>query len=92
MLVADVEFGGGQITAMLKIVKQINPQMLAIVATQASDSELVIELINQAQIFRLSGSFFTSSFIYLTLLLFIFFLTFAQSKIICHQQKCQINR
>ena len=52
VLVADVEFGAGQITEMLKIVKQINPQLLAIVATQASDSELVIELINQAQIFR----------------------------------------
>ena len=52
VLVADVEFGAGQITEMLKIVKQINPQILAIVATQASDSELVIELINQAQIFR----------------------------------------
>ena len=52
VLVADVEFGGGQLTEMLKIVKQINPQVLAIIATQASDSELVIELINQAQIFR----------------------------------------
>ena len=38
--------------AMLKILKQENPQILTIVVTTASDSELVIELINQAQIFR----------------------------------------
>jgi eukaryotic-like serine/threonine-protein kinase len=52
VVVADVAFGNGQITEMLKVVKQINPQLLAIVATEASDAELVIELINQAQIFR----------------------------------------
>ena len=52
VLVTDVDFGAGQLTAMLKLLKQDNPQILAIVATQASDSELVIELINQAQIFR----------------------------------------
>ena len=52
VVVADVEFGNGQIIEMLKVIKQVNPQLLAIVATQASDSELVIELINQAQIFR----------------------------------------
>jgi response regulator RpfG family c-di-GMP phosphodiesterase len=32
--------------------KQEDPQILTIVVTTASDSELVIELINQAQIFR----------------------------------------
>ena len=37
---------------MLKILKQENPQILTIIVTGASDSELVIELINQAQIFR----------------------------------------
>ena len=52
VVVTDVDFGEGQLTAMLKLLKQENPQILAIVATQASDSELVIELINQAQIFR----------------------------------------
>ena len=52
VVVADVGFGNGQITEMLKVVKQVNPQLLAIVATHASDAELVIELINQAQIFR----------------------------------------
>ena len=52
VVVTDVDFGQGQLTAMLKLLKQENPQILTIVATHASDSELVIELINQAQIFR----------------------------------------
>jgi len=38
---------------MLKLLKQEQPQMLAVVATAASDSELLVELINQAQIHRL---------------------------------------
>jgi serine/threonine-protein kinase len=52
VVVTDVEFGQSQLTAMLKLLKQENPQILSIVVTGASDSELVIELINQAQIFR----------------------------------------
>ncbi|MFN0040618.1 MAG: protein kinase domain-containing protein [Burkholderiales bacterium] len=52
VVVTDVDFGQNQLTAMLKLLKQENPQILSIVVTGASDSELVIELINQAQIFR----------------------------------------
>jgi serine/threonine-protein kinase len=52
VVITDVESGQAQVTAMLKILKQENPQILTIVVTTASDSELVIELINQAQIFR----------------------------------------
>jgi serine/threonine-protein kinase len=52
VVVTDVDFGHSQLTAMLKLLKQENPQILSIVVTGASDSELVIELINQAQIFR----------------------------------------
>ncbi len=37
---------------MLKLLKQENPQILTLVVTTASDSDLVIELINEAQIFR----------------------------------------
>jgi len=51
-VITDVEAGHEQLTAMLKLLKQENPQILTIVVTTASDSELVIELINQAQIFR----------------------------------------
>jgi eukaryotic-like serine/threonine-protein kinase len=52
VVVADVETAQQQLTMMLKLLKQENPRTLAIVITTASDSELVIELINQAQIFR----------------------------------------
>jgi serine/threonine-protein kinase len=48
----DAGHGHGHLTDMLKLLKQENPQILTIVATTASDSELVIELINEAQIFR----------------------------------------
>jgi len=34
------------------VLKHEHPEILVIVLTEASDSELVIELINQAQIFR----------------------------------------
>jgi serine/threonine-protein kinase len=52
VVIADIEVGHGQLNAMLKLLKQEYPQILTIVVTTASDSELVIELINQAQIFR----------------------------------------
>jgi serine/threonine-protein kinase len=52
VVVADVEAGREDITAMLKLLKQENPQILTIVLTSASDSEQVIQLINDAQIFR----------------------------------------
>ena len=52
VVITDIEAAHDQLTAMLKLLKQENPQILTIVVTTASDSELVIELINQAQIFR----------------------------------------
>ncbi len=52
VVVADVEAGREDTTAMLKLLKQENPQILTIVLTTASDAELVIHLINEAQIFR----------------------------------------
>jgi serine/threonine-protein kinase len=53
VLLADLDGQPAQMTTLLKLLKQEQPQMLAIVATGASDSELLIELINQAQIYRL---------------------------------------
>jgi serine/threonine-protein kinase len=38
---------------MLKLLKQEYPKILSIVTTKAKDAELVIELINQAQVFRI---------------------------------------
>jgi serine/threonine-protein kinase len=42
----------GDIAALLKVLKRERPGVLSIVVTSVSDSELVIELINQAQVFR----------------------------------------
>jgi serine/threonine protein kinase len=52
VVVADVEAGSEDTTGMLKLLKLENPQILTIVLTNASDSDLVIHLINEAQIFR----------------------------------------
>ena len=52
LVITDVDFAQDELTSMLKLLKQENPQILTIVATSASDSELVIELINEAQVFR----------------------------------------
>jgi DNA-binding NtrC family response regulator len=52
LIVADIASRGEEIVAAFKLLKQERPEILSIVLTEASDSELVIELINQAQIFR----------------------------------------
>ncbi len=52
VILADVETGHQDNTLMFKLLKQEFPQILTIVMTRNSDSELVIDLINQAQIFR----------------------------------------
>ena len=52
VIVADMASRGGEIVTAFKALKQERPEILSIVLTGASDSELVIELINQAQIFR----------------------------------------
>jgi serine/threonine-protein kinase len=52
VIIADVESSRQDNTAMFKLLKQEHPEILTIVMTKASDSELVIQLINQAQIFR----------------------------------------
>jgi serine/threonine-protein kinase len=53
LVIADVESSQEQLTSMLKLLKQEYPKILSIVATRAKDAELVIELINQAQVFRI---------------------------------------
>jgi DNA-binding NtrC family response regulator len=52
VLVSDFEAGDEQLGAMLRLLKQEHPQILTILVTATSDSELVIELINEVQIFR----------------------------------------
>lgn len=53
VVLADVEAGEAKLTSLLKLLKQENPQILAVVVTKAADSETVINLINQAQVFRI---------------------------------------
>ena len=52
LIVGDIASRSGDIVAAFKLLKQERPEILAIVLTETADSELVIELINQAQIFR----------------------------------------
>lgn len=51
-IVADLSAGQDGLITLFKILKAEHPEILSILVTEASDSELVIELINQAQIFR----------------------------------------
>ena len=53
VVIADVETSHEQVSSMLKLLKQEHPQILSIIATKAKDAEMVIELINQAQVFRI---------------------------------------
>ncbi|MEQ1914692.1 MAG: response regulator, partial [Sideroxydans sp.] len=52
VVVADVDNPQSQLTVLLKLLKQEYPQILSIVTTKMKDAEMVIELINQAQVFR----------------------------------------
>jgi serine/threonine-protein kinase len=52
LVIADIEHSGAETIATFKLLKREHPEILTIVLTAASDSELVIELINEAQIFR----------------------------------------
>jgi len=52
VIIADIGMANSEDTAAFKLLKQEHPEILSIVLTDASDSELVIDLINQAQIFR----------------------------------------
>jgi serine/threonine protein kinase/response regulator RpfG family c-di-GMP phosphodiesterase len=52
VLVADLESRRFDNTMLFKLLKQEHPGTLVIVTTRASDSELIISLINEARIFR----------------------------------------
>ncbi|MCW5574743.1 MAG: protein kinase [Burkholderiales bacterium] len=52
VIIADIRGGDQKSLAAFKLLKQDHPEILAILTTEASDSELVIDLINQAQVFR----------------------------------------
>ena len=53
VVIADIGPGKDQLVSMLKMLKQEHPQILTIITIKMADSELVIDLINQAQVFRI---------------------------------------
>jgi len=52
LIVADVDRKAAEVVTALKLLKHMHPEILAIAVAKASDSEIVVELINQAQVFR----------------------------------------
>ncbi len=52
LIVADLSVGQEGLITLFKLLKTQHPEVLSILVTESSDSELVIDLINQAQIFR----------------------------------------
>jgi DNA-binding NarL/FixJ family response regulator len=52
VLVADIDMEAENYLLFFSLLKRKYPEVLAIVLTSASDSELVIHLINEAQIYR----------------------------------------
>jgi serine/threonine-protein kinase len=53
VIVADMAAGKDALVTMFKLLKAEHPEILSILVTDAPDAELAIELINQAQVFRL---------------------------------------
>lgn len=51
-LLCDLDIGAGDPAALLRILKKQSPQTQLIAASSASDSELIISLINEARIYR----------------------------------------
>ncbi len=52
VVISEVKIGGEDITAPLKTLKEIYPNILTLVLTSFQDTQLLIELINQGQIYR----------------------------------------
>jgi serine/threonine-protein kinase len=52
VIVSDIKIGNRDCADLLKLLKQQHPQILTIVLANSADAEGVIELINQAKIFR----------------------------------------
>ena len=55
VIVADLAAGKDGLVTLFKLLKSERPEILTVLVTDAPDSELVIELINQAQIYRFLG-------------------------------------
>lgn len=88
VVIADVEPGKEHLIAMLKLLKQEHPQILTIVTIKMADSELVIDLINQAQVFRIMNKPINVSMLKSHLLAALQrYLTFKQTPNLLHEHK-----
>lgn len=52
VMIAETRLGQTDVTALVKLLKQFHPEIVTIMVTNHSDVELVIDLINEGQIFR----------------------------------------
>jgi eukaryotic-like serine/threonine-protein kinase len=52
VVVSDLQVGRNDTSELLKLLKQQHPHILTIVLAESADADLVVELINQAKIFR----------------------------------------
>lgn len=52
ILVSDVQLGGEDLRPLLMTLAQAHPQLLSIIITPFQDTQVLLKLINQAQIFR----------------------------------------
>jgi serine/threonine-protein kinase len=52
LIVGDLAQGQDEMTTLAKLLKYEHPQILTMLLADAADSEMVIDLINQAQVFR----------------------------------------
>jgi len=52
VVVSDLQVGRRDTSELLKVLKQEHPQILTIVLAESADADQVVELINQAKIFR----------------------------------------
>jgi serine/threonine-protein kinase len=52
LIVGDLAQGQEEMTTLAKLLKHEHPQILTMLLADAADSEMVIDLINQAQVFR----------------------------------------
>jgi serine/threonine-protein kinase len=55
VIVADLAAGKDALITLFKLLKAENPEVLSILVTDEPDADLVIDLINQAQIYRFLG-------------------------------------
>lgn len=52
IVVSEVRVGAEEVSGVIKLLKQYNPQMLTLVLTSFQDTKILIELINHGQVYR----------------------------------------